>query len=120
MTYFSRANFIRKHARALFPLILAAGLCACAPSPNGTARLDLASQPQIFSNENGYYAGITVMVHPNANLTHKPAALFVPLGLTQDLRSADAVSEGVSRLVWQSLLNEETLDRKSTRLNSSH
>ena len=33
MTYFSRANFIRKHARALFPLILAAGLCACAPSP---------------------------------------------------------------------------------------
>lgn len=48
------------------------------------------------------------MVHPNANLTHKPAALFVPLGLTQDLRSADAVSEGVSRLVWQSLLNEET------------
>ena len=108
MTYFSRANFIRKHARALCPLILAAGLCACAPSPNGTARLDLASQPQIFSNENGYYAGITVMVHPNANLTHKPAALFVPLGLTQDLRSADAVSEGVSRLVWQSLLNEET------------
>ena len=80
MTYFSRANFIRKHARALFPLILAAGLCACAPSPNGTARLDLASQPQIFSNENGYYAGITVMVHPNANLTHKPAALFVPSG----------------------------------------
>ena len=86
MTYFSRANFIRKHARALFPLILAAGLCACAPSPNGTARLDLASQPQIFSNENGYYAGITVMVHPNANLTHKPAALFVPLGLTQGRR----------------------------------
>lgn len=28
------------------------------------------------------------MVHPNANLTHKPPALFVPLGLMQDLRSA--------------------------------
>lgn len=109
MTHFGRANFIRTQVlRALLPLFFIAGLSACAPSPDGRARLDLASQPQIFSNEGGYYAGIKVMVHPNNNLTHKPTALFVPLGLTQDLRSASAVSEGVSRQVWQSMLKEET------------
>ena len=109
MTHFGRANFIRTQVlRALLPLFFISALSACAPSPDGRARLDLASQPQIFSNEDGYYAGIKVMVHPNNNLTHKPTALFVPLGLTQDLRSASAVSEGVSRQVWQSMLKEET------------
>lgn len=109
MIHFGRAIFTRTRVlRALLPLFLASTLPACAPAPDGIARLDLASQPQIFSNEDGYYAGITVMVHPNVNLTHKPTALFVPMGLTQELRSAYAVSEGVSRQVWQCMLNEGT------------
>lgn len=109
MMHFGRTNFIRKHVlRVLLPLFFLSALSACAPVSDGRARLDLASQPQLFSNESGYYAGIKVMVHPNNNLTRKPAALFVPLGLTQDLRNFRAVSEGVSRQVWQTMLEEET------------
>lgn len=108
MTHLGRANVIRtQFLRVLLPLFFISTLSACA-APDGRARLDLTSQPRIYENEDGYYAGIKVMVHPNVNLTHKPTALFVPLGLTQDMNNARAVSEGVSRQVWQSMLNEET------------
>ncbi len=98
--------------RLLVPLCLAS-LVGCsyvsekteqANGPEGRAYLDLASQPTFYSQSKIYRADVQVTVHPNVNLPCAPSALFVPLGLTQDMRDQLRVSQGVSRQVWQQLV----------------
>ena len=62
-----------------------------------------------FYKQAGLYTGeIVTRVHPTVNSSHKPTALFVPLGLVQNSRDHEAVSKGVSRLVYESFLAEKT------------
>ncbi len=62
-----------------------------------------------FYKQAGIYLGeIITRVHPNRNLEERPTALFVPMGLVQDNRDHEAISQGVSRLIWESFLSEGT------------
>lgn len=113
------------HVLFLFFLILCVLLCSCSTikgtaryigdsadefvnAPNGRADHDLALGLR-FYREAGIYTGeIVTRVHPTANLEGKPTALFVPLGLVQNNRDHQAISLGVSRLVYESFLQEQT------------
>ncbi len=48
-----------------------------------------------------------VSVHPNQNLEALPTALFLPFGVTQDTTQPEALSQGLSRIMWQQFLNEK-------------
>ena len=74
----------------------------------GRYYLDLASVPTKYVDSKIYTGEMLVTIHPNVNLEKRPTALFVPLGLTQKMRDSGAVSQGVSRQVWQQFLREET------------
>lgn len=76
--------------------------------PYGSSSFDLASTPTFYTDGKIYRGEMQVMVHPNINLEQPPTALFVPLGVTQEMRDASAVSQGVSRQVWQQFLREGT------------
>lgn len=47
-------------------------------------------------------------IFPLQNLYYAPTALFVPLGIVQDMRDERAISLGVSRIIWQTFLTEQT------------
>lgn len=93
---------------ALLGVMLMVVGCASASDPAGRRNLDLTTPGTLYSNSKVYLGDIQVMVHPNVNLEQPPTALFVPLGLTQDMRDSLPVSEGVSRQVWQQFLSEGT------------
>lgn len=92
----------------LLCLILVTAGCARLDSSAGRGSIDLTTPGTLYSNSKIYRDDIQVMVHPNINLEQPPTALFVPLGLTQDMHDSLAVSEGVSRQVWQQFLREGT------------
>lgn len=76
--------------------------------PLGRGNIDLSTPGTLYSNSKIYQGDIQVMVHPNINLEQPPTALFVPLGLTQAMSDSMAVSQGVSRQVWQQFLQRGT------------
>jgi hypothetical protein len=103
--------------RFFLPAVLCLSLCACSRTaemtgratrllngPNGRAFVDLAAAPTVYASSKVYRGDMQVLVHPNINLEARPAALFVPLGLTQDMADAARVSQWVSRQVWQQFL----------------
>ncbi len=92
----------------LLGVALIVGGCASIHDPDGWGTIDLTTPGTLYSNSKIYRGDIQVMVHPNINLEQPPTALFVPLGLTQDMYDSLPVSEGVSRQVWQQFLNEGT------------
>lgn len=115
----------RTHFLFLVLILLSALLCSCS-TISGTARylsdntgefmsprggrteFDLDNGLR-FYREAGIYTGeIVTRVHPTANVSQKPTALFVPLGLVQNNRDHDAISRGVSQLVYESFLAEQT------------
>lgn len=116
---------VKMHFLFLFFLAISALLCSCSTikgtaryisdsadefvnAPNGRVDYDLA-QGWRFYKEAGIYTGeIVTRVHPTANLEEKPTALFVPLGLVQNSRDHQAVSLGVSRLIYECFLEEQT------------
>lgn len=93
---------------ALLGVLLMAGGCASTSDPAGRRNLDLTTPGTLYSDSTVYRGEMQVMVHPNVNLEQPPTALFVPLGLTQDMHDALPVSQGVSRQVWQQFLSEGT------------
>lgn len=93
---------------ALVCLTLVAGGCSPLHDPAGGGTIDLTTPGTLYTNSKIYRGDIQVMVHPNINLEQPPAALFVPLGLTQAMHDSLPVSEGVSRQVWQQFLSEGT------------
>lgn len=119
-TLFQRNN---KFLPACFLILLC--LCSCS-TVTGTARyasdktkefvsprggradFDLQNGFRIYKQAGIYTGEIVTRVHPNKNLDKRPAALFVPLGLVQNSRDHYAVSQGVSRLVYESFLAEST------------
>lgn len=92
----------------LLCLILVTAGCARLDGSAGRGSIDLTTPGTLYSNSKIYRDDIQVMVHPNINLEQPPTALFVPLGLTQDMHDSLVVSEGVSRQVWQQFLREGT------------
>lgn len=114
-----------RHFLFLFFVLISALLCSCS-TIKGTARyisdstsdyvnarggradFDLANGMRIYEDAGIYTGEIVTRVHPTANLEGKPTALFVPLGLVQNSRDHQAVSLGVSRLVYESFLAEQT------------
>lgn len=114
-------------AHFLFPvlLLLCTLLCSCS-TISGTVRylsdstgeymnvrggrseFDFDNGLRIYKDANIYTGEIVTRVHPTANLEEKPSALFVPLGLVQNNRDHEAISRGVSRLVYESFLQEQT------------
>jgi len=115
----------RMHFLFLFFVLTCALLCSCS-TIKGTARYISDSTDEFVNTrggradydfgqgmrmykEAGIYTGeVVTRVHPTANLEGKPTALFVPLGLVQNSRDHQAVSLGVSRLVYESFLAEQT------------
>lgn len=115
----------KTHFLFLFFVVICTLLCSCS-TIKGTARyiadstdefvntrggradFDLGSGMRIYKDANIYTGEIVTRVHPTANLERKPTALFVPLGLVQNSRDHQAVSLGVSRLVYESFLAEQT------------
>ncbi|MCH5276649.1 MAG: hypothetical protein J1E80_02315 [Desulfovibrionaceae bacterium] len=93
---------------ALLGVMFLVGGCAAINTPSGRGNLDLTTPGTLYSDSRIYLGDIQVMVHPNVNLERSPTALFVPLGLTQDMNDSLPVSEGVSRQVWQQFLSEGT------------
>lgn len=93
---------------ALVGVMLITGGCAVGNDPAGRSNLDLTTPGTLYSDSKIYLGEIQVMVHPNVNMEQAPTALFVPLGLTQDMHDSRPVSEGVSRQVWQHFLSEGT------------
>lgn len=129
MEKFTLFQYNNKNARTHFlflALILLSGLLCSCSTISGTARY-LSDSTEEFMNvrggrsefdlenglrfyrEAGIYTGeIVTRIHPTANLTEKPTALFVPLGLVQNNRDHEAISRGVSRLIYESFLQEQT------------
>ena len=75
---------------------------------HGRMDFDISEGLRFYKQAGIYLGEIITRVHPNRNLDEKPTALFVPMGLVQDNKDHDAISQGVSRLVWESFLSEAT------------
>lgn len=115
----------RMHFLFLFFMGICALLCSCS-TIKGTARyisdsadefanvrggrsdFDLARGWRIYKDAGIYTGEIVTRIHPTANLEEKPTALFVPLGLVQNSRDHQAISLGVSRLIYDTFLAEQT------------
>ncbi len=115
-----------KKKQNIIPLLLAALLlCSCSTISNtadyvadkteeftspreGRLDFDLQDGLRFYKAAEIYTGEIITYVHPTANLSEKPTALFVPLGLVQNSRDHYAVSQGVSRLVYENFLAEKT------------
>lgn len=115
----------RMHFLFLFFMGICALLCSCS-TIKGTARyisdsadefanvrggrsdFDLDRGWRIYKDAGIYTGEIVTRIHPTANLEEKPTALFVPLGLVQNSRDHQAISLGVSRLIYDTFLAEQT------------
>lgn len=74
----------------------------------GRMDFDLSEGIRFYKQAGIYLGEIYTQVHPNINLEKKPTALFVPMGLVQENRDHEAISQGVSRIIWQNFLAEST------------
>lgn len=89
-------------------------LSACASTkaaifpPSGRADFDLAQGIRFYEEANVYLGQTQVNIRPNINLDTPPTALFMPFGMVQEARDHSVISQGVSRLIWQQFLAEET------------
>lgn len=90
-------------------LLLAVFAQGCSYLPSAD-RFDMpiAGDRYIYTDSKVIRGDIQVMVHPNRNLESPPTALFVPLGITQEMRESNVLSQSISRVVWQSMLEEQT------------
>ncbi len=102
--------------KKLLLFILLLSLFACAPKNKGIMSftsqerlsLDLATTPIISLTNRVVRSDQVVTIHPNMNLDEPPTALFVPLGITQATSNPEALSHGLSRIIWQQFLSEKT------------
>ena len=78
-----------------------------APS-GGHIDFDIAQGLRVYNNASVYLSALQVNVAANQALETKPKALFVPFGLVQSSNDSGGISYGVSRLLWQQFLAEQT------------
>ncbi len=73
-------------------------------------RLDysLESGATVYIDAKTYLSDLMVNVAANRPLEAKPKALFLPFGMLQNTQDHIALSQGVSKLLWQQLLAEQT------------
>ncbi len=91
-------------------------LTGCAPQNKGLfsfttqekLTLDMVSTPTLTLTNRVVRGDQVVSVHPNMNLDKAPTALFVPLGITQQTANPEALSQGISRIIWQQFLSEQS------------
>ena len=94
-----------KCANFIFCMGLTALLFGCG-LPRDRVDFDLAAPATVYTDSKIQIAQPQVLIHPNVNLEAKPTALMVPLGVTQAMNDQLLVSQGVSRQVWQQMLQE--------------
>lgn len=97
-----------------FPVLLVWGLlCAALLTGCGTkvgntlsndVNLDLASQPVVQVDNWVRLSPVQVYVQPDAGPLSPPKALFMPFRVTQQMEQASAVGNNISRLIWQTWL----------------
>lgn len=71
--------------------------------------LDLASEPVIQVDNWVRRSPVQVYVHPDISPATPPKALFLPLRVTQQMEEASAVGANISRLIWQTWLQNKVL-----------
>ena len=77
--------------------------------PNaGHIDFDISQGLRIYNNAKIYVSDLQVNVAASRTLEKKPKALFLPLGLVQSNLDPNGISYGVSRLLWQQFLAEQT------------
>ena len=97
----------------LLVLLLSLALLNACASSNGpqnaglTANVDLASEPTVYVDNLVRQSEVQLYVHPDAPPLEPPKALFVPLRLTQQMENALTIGYNLSRLYWQSWLQEK-------------
>lgn len=74
----------------------------------GRMDFDLSQGIRIYNNAKIYVSNLQVNVAANRALEAKPTALFVPFGLVQTSLDHYGISYGVSRILWQQFLAEQT------------
>jgi len=85
----------RKVQQALFP-------------KSGRVDFDISQGIRVYDDANIYLSDLQVNIAANRALETKPKALFVPLGLVQSSTDHSGISYGVSRILWQQFLAEQT------------
>ncbi len=74
----------------------------------GRADFDVSQGIRFYDDANVYLSKLQVNVAANRSLEVKPTALFVPFGLVQSNVDHLGISYGVSRIIWQQFLAEQT------------
>jgi len=75
---------------------------------DGRMDFDISQGIRIYKNAKIYLSDLHVNVAANRPLEEKPTALFVPFGLVQASTEHQGISYGVSRIIWQQFLAEQT------------
>ena len=84
-------------------------LASCSTSnPRANVTGDLATPFQVQVNNWVRRQPPQIYVRPNISPTKPPAALMVPLRVTQEIRDPVSVSRNLSRTLWQAWLNQQT------------
>ena len=93
----------------LTSLLLLFLLFSCSTSnPRVNVTGDAATPLQIQLNNWVRRQPPQVYVHPNISPTAPPTALMVPLRVTQEIREPVTLSRNLSRVFWQTWLNQQT------------
>ncbi len=89
-------------------LFFGLGLAGCAnqSGPVGVD-IDLAGERTVYVNKHVELGPLQVYVHPDGEPPVPPRALFVPLRMTQRMEYAQQTGHNISRLIWQTWLQEQ-------------
>lgn len=79
---------------------------SCASPPRVSVDMDLASQPTFYLDDWVRRGHPQVMVRPEGRPEVPPNALFIPLRVTQQMQQPSIVGLNVSRMVWQTWLQQ--------------
>jgi len=75
---------------------------------DGRMDFDISQGIVIYRDAKIYLSDLQINVAANRPLETKPKVLFVPLGLVQSSVENNGISYGVSRILWQQFLAEQT------------
>ena len=94
--------------RSLPIVVLGLWLAGCAnqSGPVGVD-FDLASEPTIYLSKHVDRGPVQVYVQPDGEPLSPPRALFFPFRMTQRMEDALSVGQNLSRLVWQTWLQQK-------------
>jgi len=105
----SAASLASRLRFRLTPLLLLLLLFSCSTSnPRVNVTGDAAPPLQIQLDNWVRRQPPQVYVHPSISPTAPPTALMVPLRVTQEIREPVTLSRNLSRVFWQTWLNQQT------------